>query len=526
MFDLLIKDATIIDGRGTPAWPGDAAVRDGRYVAVEKKIDAGAARIILAGGRALSPGFIDIHTHSDIYLLEHPDAEIKVRQGVVLDVTGNCGMSVAPLEPARSEAFTTYISGIMTGLGRPVDWRSLGDYASRVTANRPAIHFACLVGQGTVRVAVMGMVQDEPNKEQMAQMKALVAEAMDQGAAGMSSGLIYPPGCFTGTRELIELAGVVAAKGGIYTSHIRNEDRDVLTALEEAISIGRESGAPVHISHLKIMGPKNWHLIDQMIDLLESARAEGLDVTGDIYPYLASHTSMLSLLPRAAVEGGGEAALARIRDAGQRTGILDFVANGRGKMLGWDKIIVGRVQSDANKAMEGRRVDELSREAGKAPAEFILDLLVAENGSSHIISEGMTETVQSRLLKLPFVMIGSDGVPNPGKPHPRVYGTFPRVIRRYVRELKVLGLEEAVMKMTSMPARRLGLRDRGEIAPGFRADGVLFDPGAVFDTATFADPCRFPEGIHLVMIDGKVVIDGPNQTAERPGRFLGPANHT
>ena len=523
MFDLLIKGAEIIDGKGTPRWKGDAAITDGRFVAVEKTIDAPAARTIQADRLALAPGFIDIHTHSDAYLLENPDAEIKVRQGVVLDVTGNCGMSMAPVAPGQSDAFKTYISSIVAGLKRTVDWQSFGEYVDRVRAARPAINFSSLVGHGAIRIAVMGLARDPASRDQLERMKALTAQAMDQGAVGLSTGLIYPPGCFAETGEIVALSRIVAQTGGIYTSHIRNEAQRVIESLDEAIRIGKESGVPVHVSHLKIMGPQNWPLVDRMIDRMEAARAQGVDLTGDMYPYQASHTSMLTLLPMSSVEGGVKAALDRIRDSRQRPAIRDHVSRGRGKMLGWNKISICRVTSDRNRRMEGRRVSELAREAGKEPADFILDLLESENGSAHILSEGMNEEVQTRFLKLPYVMIGSDGIPSPGKPHPRVYGTFPRVFRRYVRELGVLSLEAAVMKMTSMPAARLGLKHRGAVFPGFAADAVLFDPETIADKATFADPCQFPEGIHLVVVGGKIVLDGPSQTPERPGRRLTPS---
>jgi N-acyl-D-aspartate/D-glutamate deacylase len=528
MYDLIIRGATIIDGTGSETFPGDVAVAEGRFVAVAPNVEGNAGRTIDAGGLALAPGFIDIHCHSDRYHIEQPDGEIKLRQGVTLEVVGNCGASLAPLSAERSKAAVDHAAG---GPGRftgVIDWLSYGQYADKVAAGRPIVNAMGLVGHGTLRIAAMGFAARPARTEELTYMQRLLDEALSEGAAGMSSGLYYAPGLFAATEEVVALARVVARHGGYYATHLRNEAEGLLDSLDEAIHIGRAAGVPVHVSHLKAAGWRNWRLADAAVARIEAARAEGLDVTVDVYPYHFSSTSLLTVIPPWALDGGIPNLLARLADRSARAKIIDQIKDGLPGWenifhnAGWEKIIVSACNTAEGRRLEGHSIADIASAAGKDPFECALDLIIAEEGAVSIIAGSMNEDIVGRFIRLPFAMIGSDGAPNEGKPHPRVYGTFPRVVRRFVRELKALSLSEAIHKMTGMTADRLGLSGFGRIAPGARADAVLFDPQRFADTATFEDPRRYPVGVKAVIVAGRVVLDEDALTGQRPGGFIRP----
>jgi N-acyl-D-amino-acid deacylase len=526
MHDLLIRRATIIDGTGACEFAGDAAIAGGRFVAVGPRIEGEAVRTLDADGLALAPGFIDIHCHSDRYHLEHPDGEIKLRQGVTLEVVGNCGASLAPLTAERAREAVDHAVG---GPGRfkgAVDWRGYGQYAAKVAAGRPIVNAMGLVGHGTLRIAAMGFAARPATPAESAHMERLLDEAMAEGAAGMSSGLYYAPGLFASTDEVVALARVVARRGGYYATHLRNEAEGLLESLDEAIHIGRAAGVPVHVSHLKAAGWRNWHLAEAAVARIEAARAAGLDVTVDVYPYHFSSTSLLAVVPPWALDGGIPALLPRLADPATRARIVGHMKDGLPGWeniyhnAGWEKIIVSACATPEGRRREGRSVADIARDAGQDPFECALDIIAGEGGAVSIIAGSMNEENVARFIALPYAMIGSDGAPNEGKPHPRVYGTFPRVVRRFVRELKTLRLAEAVHKMTGMTAARLGLGARGRIAVGAAADAVLFDPQRFADTATFDDPRRDPVGVRAVLVAGRLVLDGDAATGERPGAFI------
>jgi dihydroorotase/N-acyl-D-amino-acid deacylase len=342
--------------------------------------------------------------------------------------------------------------------------------------------------------------------------------------------LIYAPGCFADTTELVDLAKVTGRRGGFYASHVRNEAEGILAALDEIIRIGREGRVPVHVSHLKVAGTRNWHLRDAAIDKLQAARADGVDISCDVYPYYHSCTTMLALLPPWSLEGGMDALIPRLRYPAQRKRIIEDMKSGIAgweNMVynsGWDRIAVSSVQSHENKAAEGHSLSKIAADRQMDPFDLVLGLIEAENGAVSIITESMNEENMVRFLTLPFAMVGSDGSPSRGRPHPRLYGTFPRVVRRIVRELGALSLEAAVHKMTGLTARRLGLKDAGIIRRGFRADAVVFDPLTFGDTATYDDPQNFPLGLLATIVNGRVVIDGDEHTGVRPGRFYRKGN--
>ncbi len=529
MYDLLFRQALVIDGTGAPGFVADVAMADGRFAALGPRLDAQAAQVIPAQGLALAPGFIDLHCHSDAYHLEEPAGEIKIRQGVTLEVVGNCGASLAPLAPTRERMGVDYCLG---GPGRfrgALDWRTYGQYAAKAEGSRPVVNVAGLVGHGTVRVAAMGFANRPATPAELDTMAGLLGDALDAGAAGMSTGLYYAPGLFATTDEVIALGKVVARHGGYYASHIRNEAEGLLDALDEALAIGRGSGVPVHISHLKAAGMRNWDKADAAVARIEAARREGLDVTCDVYPYHFSSTSLQAVIPPWALEGGTDGLVARLANPAVRAKIIGDIRDGLAGWeniyhnAGWEKIIVSALNSPERQHLQGQSVAQGALADGADPFEWAMDLLLAERGAVSIIAGSMNEENVARFLTLPFAMIGSDGAPRRGRPHPRVYGTFPRVIRRFVRELRSLTLEQAVRKMTSASAARLGLSDRGRIQVGHQADAVLFDPATFSDTATFEDPCQFPVGLEAVTVGGRLVVHGNRMTGERPGRFCRPS---
>ncbi len=526
MYDILIKQVTIIDGTGKPSWTGDVGIKEEKFAAIEPSLEAAEARETIAGNElALAPGFIDIHTHSDDFWQTDALSEIKLQQGVTREVIGNCGISLAPtLSKARDIDF----QGNLVNLDEHKD--SMGnflfnDYRKLLKKIGISNNLMGLIGHGTLRVAVMGFLENIPNQSQMDKMKSLMNEAMDHGALGMSTGLIYAPGIFAKTPELVELSRVVAKKGGFYASHMRNEAEDILAAIDEAITIGEQAGVPVQISHLKLTGYRNWGLADQVIKKLLDARKRGIDLTCDVYPYFSSGTSLTALIPPWAIEGGVENLILRMHDSVQREKIIHDIKHGISGWenmyhnAGWEKITISRFDSTEPIDIEGKTVAQIAREKKVDPFDLTLDLIEKGGDGVKIISETMNEENVATFLKLPFAMVGSDSSFTTGKPHPRLYGAFPRVIRRFVRELKILTLEEAIHKMTGLPAQRLKLTQAGIIKKGFQADAVLFDPKTIADRATYQSPEHFPTGIVRVIVNGETVINNGIHTGAKPGRF-------
>lgn len=528
MYDLLFRQALVIDGTGEPGFVADVAMADGCFAAAAPRLEAQAAQVIPAQGLALAPGFIDLHCHSDAYHLEEPAGEIKIRQGVTLEVVGNCGASLAPLAPERTQMGVDYCLGGPDRFRGMLDWQTYGQYAAKAEGSRPVVNVAGLVGHGTVRIAAMGFANRPATPAELDTMAGLLGDALDAGAVGISTGLYYAPGLFATTEEVIALGKVVARHGGYYASHIRNEAEGLLDALDEALAVGRGSGVPVHISHLKAAGTRNWAKADAAVAKIEAARRDGMDVTCDVYPYHFSSTSLKAVIPPWALEGGTDGLVARLANPAERARIIRDIRDGLPGWeniyhnAGWEKIVISALDSPERQHLQGQSVAQGALAAGADPFEWAMDLLLAERGAVNIVAGSMNEENVARFLTLPFAMIGSDGAPRGGRPHPRVYGTFPRVIRRFVRERRSLTLEEAVRKMTSASAARLGLSDRGRIQVGRQGDAVLFDPATFGDTATFEDPCRYPVGLAAVTVGGRLVVHGDRMTGERPGRFCRP----
>jgi N-acyl-D-amino-acid deacylase len=521
-FDVLIKNGSVCDGIESTTYRADVGIVGERIGRIGDLSGAQGKTVIDATGRVVSPGFIDIHTHTDVEILINRKAESKIRQGVTTELGGNCGSSPFPMK----QPIPDYEKRLAAEAGIPFDWMDLKGFHDAIARNGTSINHATLVGQGTVRGYVMGDDDREPTAEEMEQMKALVAEAMEQGAFGLSSGLEYTPGGFAGTDEIIALCRIAARYGGFYATHTRNEDKAALEAVGEAIHIAQTAGLPLQIAHFKAVGKTNWWKLPLMIDLVERASARGLDVTADRYPYIAYSTGLTILYPQWALDGGLEKLLDRLRDAKIRESMkaetLKKVAG-----YGWDKIVISNLDKKHNQWLIGKSIGEAAAAKNADPYEFLCDLIIDEESNVSHIGFGMNEETTEMVLAHPLVMLGSDGSSlapygplGEGKPHPRNYGTFPRFLGHYVRERKLLPLPEAIKKITSKPAAKMGLDDRGALKKGNFADIVIFDPETIADTATFIDPHRYPEGIDYVFVNGTMVIDHGNHTEQLRGKVL------
>jgi N-acyl-D-amino-acid deacylase len=531
MHDILIRNAQVIDGTGKPAYEADVAVDEGRIADVGNLKQPKAKHVIDADGSAVTPGFIDMHSHADFSLPIQPKADSMLHQGITTAVVGQCGLSPAPLIDETREEVVAAISGFFGEFTNNVpwdEWASVGSYLDFLKRRGVSLNVLQLVGQGVIRAAVMGFEEGQADRNQMAKMKDLVAGAMAQGAIGLSTGLIYPPGSFTVSEELIELTQTVGERNGYYFSHIRGESDTLLEAIEEAINIGRETGASVQVSHFKAAPKDNWEKSAQGLQLIEQARAEGLDVTADLYPYRAGSTTLVTMLPEWAHVGGPAEILKRLADPAIRSKMVaDMQTGGFARGIEWDNVLI--TSSSRRTDYEGCYVSDLAARADKAPHDWVFDALLETGLAMSMALFGMSAENRRREIQFPSMMICTDGFGlaatgplSKGVPHPRNYGSFPRVLDRYVRELQVLTLEEAVYKMTGLPAQKLRLQDRGMIRPGFAADLVVFDPDAVSDLATYDNPHQYAKGISQVIVNGQFVIRDENHTGAAPGTVLNP----
>lgn len=538
--DILILNGFVVDGASNPWFRADVGVSKGKIAKIGNLGSAQADTIINATGLVVSPGFVDMHAHSDFVVVANPKAESKVRQGVTTDVIGNCGNSAAPaIGPALER-----VQRILQEYEVAFNWTSFADYLNKLDEQGIAINVAPLVGHGTIRRCVIGLEKRASTNDELEKMKSLIVEAMQAGAFGMSTGLVYPPGRFADTAELIELCRVVAKYGGIYTSHIRGERETLVDAVKEAIEIGEKSGVPVEISHhpAKIGA---WGKSKETLRLIDEARARGVDVTCDLHPYIAGSPGLSTLLPPWVQEGGVENIVKRVSDAETRARIRkDMIEEkipgpgpcGLVKRGMWDKIIL--VHAEKNKDLIGKNFAEIAKLRGVSAFDAYFDLLIDENASGAVVGFYYNEEDIRRVLKHHASMIGSDGyalapygVLGEGMKHPRSYGTYPMVFRKYVRGetrkdlryddgKKMLTLEEAVRKMTSLPAQKLGLRDRGLLREGMWADIAVFNPNTITDKATYLKPYQYSVGIEYVLVNGKTVIEKGKHTGALPGKAL------
>ena len=527
VYDLVIRNGRIIDGSGNPWFYGDVAVLGDRIAAVDRILQGSAKRVIDAKGLVVAPGFIDMHSHSDYLLLEDGNAQSKIRQGVTTEVLGE-GSSAGPYQGKLSPRKITV-------KGKIVRITKLGQYFDAVEQAGISTNVASYVGIGNVWQSVMGTSFDRPTPQQIAKMQSLVDEAMQQGAMGLSSQVMMPPGSLATTDDLVQLCKVVARHGGIYSTHIRNEGTGVFESVKEAIEIGERAGVPVDIIHIKIADQKYWGRMNEVIALIEAARKRGVNVQANVYPYTRGNNNLVSIIPPWAHEGGRQKLIERLKDPAQRSRIKQDVQTG---IDGWYNhyMAVGgdwsRMLISANNSFKGLTMDRvmaLRTQGKKNPdlLEELFDFLIEQNGSVSTVYAHHTEKDMNLALSQPWCSVGSDGSAyatqgklRRGNPHPRNFGTFPRVLGVYVRELKLLRLEDAVRKMTSLNAAKIGIRDRGLLRAENFADITIFNPKTVIDKSTYTEPFQYPEGIEYVIVNGRVVLEKGKHTGLRPGRSL------
>jgi N-acyl-D-amino-acid deacylase len=524
--DVLVRGALVYDGSGAPPVQADVAVAGDRIEAVGRVLEAPGAQVMDLTGLALAPGFVDIHSHTDLVLAVDPGAPSKIRQGVTTEVTGQDGDSIGPWrEDEARETRERYASRY----GVEFDFDDLGGFFRWLERNAPGINLASMVGAGTVRAYVIGNDDRPATTDELERMAALVADAIHDGACGLSTGLEYVPGAFADLGELLALARPLRGTGLPYASHMRNEDDHLMGAIEEALNVGRGAGVPVQISHLKAQGQRNWWKAESVLRLLEAARADGLDVMYDRYPYVAYSTGLSSMFPVWARDGGTDRFLQRLDDPAVAPRIEEAVRAKVAQLGSWDAVQVSSTSAPALSWAEGQRLGALAQARGAEPYALLLHLAREDRGRSGMVGFGMSEENTTRFLAHPLGMVCSDGsalaVDGPlseGTPHPRNFGTFPRVLGHYCREQRAMPLATAIHKMTAQPARRLRLQGRGTIAPGAFADLVAFDPDTVADRATFAQPHQYPVGIPHVMVNGRFVLRDGEATGVRSGRVIRP----
>ena len=525
MDDLVIRGGEILDGTGADAVAADLAIRDGRIVAITPQYSGPARRVIDGRASIVTPGFIDIKTHSDFTLPYAPRAESKVFQGVTTEVLGHCGFSVAPVPPGQAPILQEYLAGFAPWI--EVRETSVAEYMDHFPAT--AVNTIMQVGHNTLRLVTAGMDNRPPTDGEMAAMKRLLDEGLAAGALGLSSGLFTAPGSFASQDELLALLAVVRRHGGAYATHLRSEANEVFEAVREAIATGERSGVHVQIVHLKLSGTDNWGRAKPLLEEIEAARRRGVRVDCDAYPYTCAANPLRNLLPLWVQEGGIQALLERLRDPAIRRrigreiderGLTSF-----GRIPSWDAVSVSTSRTRSRDA--GRSIAELASEAGMNAIDLLSDLLAADGDATFVAVASIDEADVRTLLCSPAVLVGSDGravardsLAGQGKPHPRFYGTFPRVLGRYARDLGLLSLPAAVHKMTGRPAEVLRLRDRGVLREGAWADVTVFDPATVIDRATYAEPHQYPLGISTVIVNGVVVVDAGQHTGAVPGRVL------
>jgi N-acyl-D-amino-acid deacylase len=528
-FDLVIRDGHILDGTGSPWYSGDVGIRDGRIAAIGNLADAAAKRTIDAQGRVVAPGFIDMLGQSEDSILVDPRLPSKIYQGITTEVTGE-GSSIAPQNDMTLQGYME----LYHHYGIQADWKTLAEYFARLEKQGIGINLATYVGATQVRRVVIGDADRPPTPAELEQMKALVRQAMEEGARGVSTSLEYAPAPYASTEELIALAAESAKYGGIYATHMRNEGDGIMMALEETARIAREAKTPVEIWHIKVAGKSMWGKMPDVVAFIEKARASGLDISADTYAYTAWNNSLSAFIPPWAHDGGDAKLIERMKDPEIRARIRKDMKtptkswdNEWTEIPGPESILISSVLNPVLRPLQGKRVSEIAKMWGKDPIDTICEFLIQDHAATSVSVFGMQESDVELALKQPWVSADNDsggtspdGILGQDKPHPRAYGTFPRILSKYVRDEKLLTLPDAIRKFTAFPAQRMRFTDRGVLKKGMWADVVIFDPAKVHDVATYENPNQFSVGMDFVLVNGEFVIDGGKMTGARPGKVL------
>jgi N-acyl-D-amino-acid deacylase len=528
MFDLIISEGMIFDGSGKEGYRADLGILKERISAIGRLAPEMGHRLIDARDLVVAPGFIDPHTHSDFTILLDPSAESKIRQGVTTEIAGNCGFSVFPVSPESLPAvrdYTRFFPGELSW-----QWSDYRGYLDIMTDQGIACNFASHVGHGMIRIYTMGFSDRPPEAKVLDHMASLLKVALDQGAIGLSLGPGYPPGSYAKKEEFTLLGRLLRDfPRSLIAVHLRDEGDRLIDSVEEMIQVARETGVPVHMAHHKASGTRNWGKVEQTLGMMVEAEKKGIDLSCDVYPYTAGNTTIVTLFPKEEMRDGIQGLMKRLESPGERRRISGRLAAEADQMGGWENIRIATVKTEENKRWEGKNLREIADARGVDEASALMDLCYGEKGAVNVVLFFIREEDLEQVMRHPKSMIGSDGkilnVEGPlaeGKPHPRNFGAFPRVLRRYVKERKVLSLPEAIQKMTSIPAKRFSIENRGLIREGYFADLTLFDPERIQDRATFDHPLQYPEGIEYVLVNGEVVLDQGKRTKALPGKVIKP----
>lgn len=526
MFDLLIKNGLVADGDSEELYRADVAVEGDVISAVAPDISPGRAkRVIDAGGKVAAPGFVDVHSHSDYYLLIDPRARSKILQGVTTEIGGNCGYAAAPMD---GETRRLRAKDYKEQFGMDVEWTGLDGYFKALSAMRPSVNFAALIGYNTIRGSVIGLNGRGPGPAEMKAIRETVGRGLDDGALGMSIGIVYPPACFAGREELVQAYSEVARRGKVFTSHIRSEGAELIESLEEVIDVARRSGARLQVSHLKTAGEANWGKLDRAFEMLEGAMEDGVPIMADRYPYLASNTGLSVVLPDSAFEGGRPGLLEALRSEGTRDSFKKAILENHPDAGYWDKVMIAQVRPGGpNADLEGLTVAEAAALRGKDVFELIFGLLAEEEAQVEAIYFVMSQANMDRIIGKPWVMIGSDagaraadGPLSVGRPHPRAFGTFPKFFKEYVRESGMFTIPEAVKKCSTMACDFFGIKRRGRLRAGSFADITVFDPETIGDTASYPEPDNYPVGMECVIVNGSVAVERGEAKDTGAGRIV------
>lgn len=526
MYDLILKNAKVIDGTGSPWYYGDIAINGSVIEKIGKMTSENAKKVIDVENKVVSPGFIDMHTHSDLVVLDESLIEAKVRQGITTDLLGQDGVAATPLHDNYIADWQKNIAGLDGTPPIEWDWRTVGDYLDKIDRNKPSYNLATLAPHGNIRMEVMGLDDRPATDEEITKMQNVLRRSLDEGAVGLSTGLIYPPCSFAEMKELEALCQVVGEYGAPLVIHQRSEGDEILESMDELIEMMKRCDAHLHFSHLKNCGKDNWHKTPEVLKKIDKARKDGLEVTFDQYPYTAGSTMLSAILPPWAHDGGSQKMLTRLEDESLRTRIKEEMAtalpgwDSMSKWAGWNGIQITSVITEENQQYVGKTIEEISKMMdGKDCADIALDLIYEESNDVGMIDFVIDEESIKQIIAHPSGTIGSDGLLG-GEPHPRAYGTFPKILGRYVREQGVTSLEEMIRRMTSQPARIIGMQDRGIIREGLKADLVVFDQETIKDNATFENPRQYNDGIECVIVNGEIVINKEKSNPVAAGKVF------